>query len=281
MNCKLQLIFTMEGIIESSGFRIYTKVEGTGKPVLLLHSLWGSHKIFDSLANFLAQKNRVIRIDFPGHGNSPSPASDFTFEEFATVLNTVLCQLDINERINFVGHSMGGFAAMAYSRKYTEKVASLALIHTLIQHADHTSIRHRIRQADLIRQNRKKLLLQFSNESNFAPGNSKKFLAQYHQLEEISNLVTNEGALAAINAINTRENSLPFLMKANFPILIVIGKKDRVYNPEDQLWEYKNLNCAEVLILEESGHMGFFEEERIFNHRIASFIEGSRHLKND
>jgi pimeloyl-ACP methyl ester carboxylesterase len=265
----------MEGIIESFGFRIYTKVEGTGQPVLLLHSLWGSHKIFDSLANFLAQKNRVIRIDFPGHGNSPSCDNDFTFEEFAIVLNTILCQLDINEKINLVGHSMGGFAAMAYSHKYTDKVASLTLVHTLIQHADLKSIRHRIRQADLIRQNRKKLLLQFSNESNFAPGNSKKFLSQYHQLEQISSLVTNEGALAAINAINSREDSLPFLMKADFPILVIIGKKDRVYNPEDQLREYKNLAGAEVLILEESGHMGFFEEEQIFNHRIKSFIECS------
>lgn len=265
----------MEGIIESPGFRIYTKVEGTGKPVFLLHSLWGSHKIFDSLANFLAQKNKVIRIDFPGHGNSPSSVSDFTFEEFATVLNTILYQLDINEKINLIGHSMGGFAAMAYSHKYTEKVASLALVHTLIQNADHKSIRHRIRQADLIRHNRKKLLLQFSNESNFAPGNSEKFSTQYVQLEQISSLVTNEGALAAINAINTRENSLPFLMKASFPVLMVIGKKDRVYNPEDQLKEYKNLKGAEVLILEESGHMGFFEEEHIFNQKIASFIECS------
>lgn len=263
----------MEGIIESFGFRIYTKVEGTGHPVLLLHSLWGSHRIFDSLANFLAQKNKVIRIDFPGHGNSPSCDEDFTFDEFAAVLNSILSQFHITEKITLIGHSMGGFAAIAFARKYTEKVASLVLVHSLIQQADNKSIRHRIRQADLIRQNRKKLLLQFSNESNFAPGNSKRFLSQYHQLEQISNLVTNEGALAAINAINTRENSLPFLMKADFPILVVIGKKDRVYNPEDQLWEYKNLKGAEILILEESGHMGFFEEELRFNQKIASFIE--------
>lgn len=262
----------MERIIESFGFRIFTKVEGNGKPVLLLHSLWGSHKIFDNLANFLAQNCKVIRFDFPGHGNSPSCENDYTFEEFAIVLNDLLHQLEIKERVSLIGHSMGGFAAMAYSQKYPEKVASLVLVHTLIQHANSKSIRHRIRQADLIRQNRKKLLLQFSNESNFAPGNSKKFSSHYLQLEQISNLVTNEGALAAINAINTRENSLSFLSKANFPILVVIGRKDRVYNPEDQLWEYKNLNSAEVLILEESGHMGFFEEEQIFNHRVESFI---------
>lgn len=265
----------MEGIIESFGFKIYTKVEGTGCPVLLLHSLWGSHKIFDNMSSFLAQKNRVIRIDFPGHGDSSSYDKDFTFEEFATVLDSLLHQLGVNEKISLLGHSMGGFAAMAYSHKYTEKVASLALVHTLIQRADHKSIRHRMRQADLIRQNRKKLLLQFSNESNFAPGNSQIFSDHYHQLEQISNLVTNEGALDAINAINSRENSLPFLMKAHFPILIVVGKKDRVYKPEDQLKEYRNLKGAELLFLEESGHMGFIEEEQIFNHRIGSFIERS------
>ncbi len=262
----------MEGIIESSGFKIYTKVEGSGKPVLLLHSLWGSHKLFDGLARHLSPNNTVIRIDFPGHGNSSATTGNFTFDEFAPVIDQVLNHVGITEKINLVGHSMGGFAAMAYARKYTKKIASLSLIHTLIQKADHKSVRHRLRQAELIRQNRKKLLLQFSNESNFAPGNSERFLSEYNQLEQISGLVTNEGALSAINAINTRENSLPFLMKADFPILIVIGGKDRVYNPEEQLWEHKNIPGAEVLILKNSGHLGFFEEEQTFNAKISAFI---------
>jgi len=214
----------------------------------------------------------VIRVDFPGHGNSTPPVRNFTFDEFAPVLDQILSQLDITETVNLIGHSMGGFAAMAYAKKYPDKVASLTLIHTLIQQADPTSIKHRLRQADLIRRNKKKLLLQFSNDSNFAPGNSLKFPAQYKQLEQISNLVSGEGALEAIHAINNRENSLPFLKDARFPILIVIGQKDRVYNPEQQLRESKNIPGAEVLILQNSGHMGFWEEEQIFNAKIASFI---------
>jgi pimeloyl-ACP methyl ester carboxylesterase len=262
----------MEGIIQSSGFRIYTKVEGTGKPVLLLHSLWGSQALFDSLAGYLAQEYKVIRLDFPGHGNSPSYPGDFTFVEFAPIIDQILDQLNIEEKITLVGHSMGGFAALAYSEKYSNKVASLCLIHSLAQKASPSSIVQRMRQAELIRQNRKKLLLQYANESNFAPGNSRKFPEYFHQLELISNLVTDQGALSAIYAINSREDGLTFLSKAGFPILIVIGEKDKIYDPSEQLREHENIPGSEVLILSDSGHMGFCEEEETFNKNLRSFL---------
>lgn len=262
----------MDCLIESFGFKIYIKVEGAGLPVVLLHSLWGNHTLFDNFSQQLSGQYKVIRIDFPGHGNSASPLGNFSFEEFAAVINDLLNQLDIKDEINLIGHSMGGFAALAFSRLHRERVASLILVHTLAKGPDSKSIRNRLRQMELIRCDKKNLLLQFANESNFAPGNAPKFPLSYACLEVASNQVTREGALAAIHAINTRQNGLPFLMNANIPTLFVIGKQDRIYDPDDQLWEQQNIPGAEVLLLQHSGHLGFFEEETVFNDKIDSFL---------
>jgi pimeloyl-ACP methyl ester carboxylesterase len=269
----------MEGLIEAAGFKIFTKVEGQGSPLVLLHSLWGNHCLFDNLSRFLSHQYQIIRVDFPGHGNSPLPEKNFSFEELAIGLNQVLEQLNIREEINLLGHSMGGFAAMAFARHFQEKVASLILVHTLAKGPDSSSIRHRLRQAELIRRDRKNLLLQLANESNFAPGNTEKFPHFYAAVKAASDSVSPQGALAAIHAINTRSNSLPFLMKAQFPTLIVIGRHDRIYNPEEQLWEQKNISMARLLWLEHSGHLGFFEEENLFNQQVEAFLVSVPSLK--
>ena len=263
----------MEKFIEVSGYKIFTKTEGSGKPLLLLHSLWGNLHIFDNITRNLSQRYKVIRIDFPGHGRSSSPKNDYTFEELAPVINEILTRLGITEKIILFGHSMGGFAALAYAQLYEERIDSLILVQSLIREADAKSIKHRLRQAELIHQNRKNLLLKLSNESNFAEGNADKFPSQFVQLEHISNMVTPEGALAAISAINTRHDSIPFLTRAKFPMLVVIGKKDKIYNSDEQLAECELIPGAEVLVLHNSGHLGFIEEEAIFIERVSAFLD--------
>jgi len=262
----------MERIIESFNYKIYTKTEGEGLPVLLLHSLWGDSTIFDQLAKHLSAKFKIIRIDFPGHGHSLSPQGVFTFKEFAIVLNDVLEKLGIVDNIAFIGHSMGGFAALAFAKEYTQKTAAMVLMHSLIRSADHKSIKLRERQSRLIRHDKKELLLQVTNPSNFAPVNLDKLPIEIDRLSIIANRVSNEGALSGIQAINYREDSMPFMMTTGIPTLIVIGEQDQVYHPEEQLSEYKQLPHAELLMLNNSGHLGFIEEEDTLVSKIIDFL---------
>jgi len=263
----------MEKIIESFDYKIYTKVEGNGNPILLLHSLWGDSSLFDNIVEKLSARHEVIRIDFPGHGNSAIPIRNFTFKEFSFVLNDIFGELGIVEKICLMGHSMGGFAALAFAKEQKEKVSSMVLMHTLIGSADHKSIKLRERQARLIIHNKKELLLQVTNPSNFALGNDKRFPNEFDQLNKTAEKVVNEGVLAGIKAINTREASMSFLAKSGIPLLSVVGKQDQVYNVEDQLSECSRITEAELLLLQNSGHLSFIEEEALFVSGVANFLD--------
>lgn len=263
----------MEQIIEAFDHKIYTRMNGEGDPILLLHSLWGDSSLFDRVVEQLSRKYRIIRIDFPGHGNSASPAKNFSFKEFSFVLNNVLEQLGIGGKITIIGHSLGGFAAMAFAKEYPEKVAALVLMHSLIQSPDHKSIKLRERQAKLIHRDKKELLLQATYASNFAAGNENRFAEEYNQLIYTANRVTKEGALAGIHAINTRESSMDFMTAPNIPVLMVVGAQDQVYNPDDQMEEHSNMPHSELLLLHNSGHLGFIEEEEIFISRTLEFLD--------
>jgi len=263
----------MEQVFEVDGYRIFTKVEGEGKPLLLLHSYWGSHLLFDHLASVFSVTRRVIRIDLPGHGNSAIPPVNYTFEKFAVVLNELLTTLGVGEKVSIVGHSMGGYLAMAYAAKYQERIASLVLMHSPTRVADIQSIKLRDREGWLLHRGKKDLLLQVTIPSNFAPENLGSMDNALALLYQTSNQVTVEGALRSIYAINQRSNYLGDLQTAHFPILIVIGIYDNVYRAEEQLNEARQISNAEVLMLQHAGHLGFLEEEDLVVKKLSTFLE--------
>lgn len=263
----------MEQVIELNGYRIFVKVEGEGRPLLLLHSYWGSHILFDHLASVLSAKMKVIRIDLPGHGKSGIPPLDYTFEKFAVVLNELLLRLEADAKITIIGHSMGGYIAMAYAVKFPERVNSLVLMNSPIKAADIKSARLREREGRLLQKGKRELLLQVTIPSNFATENLDSMGNALALLNRTSDQVTVEGALRSIYAINHRGNSFADLKNAQYPILIVIGKFDNVYKADEQLDDANQISTAEVLMLHHSGHLGFLEEEDLVVKKLGAFLD--------
>jgi len=262
----------MEQLIEITEYKIFTKTEGEGLPLLLLHSYWGDQRLFDVLTRAFSKKWKVIRIDLPGHGQSGNPPPGYTFDTFAVVLNELLMILKVQGTVSVIGHSMGGYLAMAYATKFPEKIASLILMHSPAKAADGQSIKLREREGRLLAKGKRDLLLQATIPSNFAPENSFKMQAALHLLTQTSSLVTLEGALGSIRAINLRANSLRVLQNARFPVLIIAGQHDKVYQAEDQLVEAEQIPNSQVLLLHHSGHLGFMEEEELVIEKISDFL---------
>jgi len=268
----------MEQIIKLSGYMINTKVEGEGPPLLLLHSYWGNLLLFDNLAKGFAQTRKVIRIDLPGHGKSSTPLPDYRFDTFAGILNELLIHLNISGKTTILGHSMGGYAALSYAARYPEKIESLILMHSPVRNADFQSIKLRNREAGLLLKGKKELLLQVTIPSNFAPEANPKTPESIAILNQTANQVTIEGAIRSIEAMNHRRNYLKTLQNAKYPILIIIGKFDKVYLADDQLEDARQIPHADILLLDHSGHLGFMEEEELVQTRLRMFVH---HLIKD
>lgn len=262
----------MEQVFEIAEYRIFTKVEGVGFPLLLLHSYWGNQSLFDQLSAKLSVNMKIIRIDLPGHGNSGSPPEGFTFDKFAVVLNELLFRLNVRGKISVIGHSMGGYVALAFAAKFSERISSLVLMHSHAKAADAKSIKLREREGHLMLRGKRDLLMQVMIPSNFAPGNAGTMLNTVSLLNQTGNQVTLNGALGSIHAINHRCNSLDMLQIAQYPILIILGKYDKVYRPDEQLDEASQIPNAEVLILNHSGHLGFLEEAELVVEKLGKFL---------
>lgn len=103
---------------------IYSKIEGHGKPLLILHGFLGMSDNWKTLgAQFVSQGFQVHLIDLRNHGKS------FHFNEFSYefMVQDVYdyCKAHQLEKINIIGHSMGGKVAMLFSTIYPEIVEKL------------------------------------------------------------------------------------------------------------------------------------------------------------
>lgn len=263
----------MELCFNHAGINIHTRIDGEGIPIMLLHSYWGSSALFDPLVSHLVQRQfKIIRIDFPGHGNSSSPTGPYTFNELSASVSFVLQQIGIDKPLPVIGHSMGGYLAMAFTKNYPQKVKALVLMHSPLCKADDQSIKLREREAAFLKKGKKELLLRTTLPTNFAPGNETRFAEAFGQLSRISRQVTLEGALAAIHAINHREDFREYFKSTELPLLIIIGQHDRVYDAAMMRAEAVAIPASQHIILCQSGHLGFIEESGEVTWALITFL---------
>ncbi|WP_216905452.1 alpha/beta fold hydrolase [Nocardia noduli] len=102
--------------------------DGTGPVVVLLHATLHDRTDYDAVVAALTPTNRVIALDWPGHGESPSPIAPL--REGAVLYGEVLAEFVLAlglHHVVVVGNSVGGYAACNLALTHPELVAGLVI----------------------------------------------------------------------------------------------------------------------------------------------------------
>ncbi len=105
---------------------LHYKEIGEGKPLVILHGLFGTSDNWQTHAKKLGEYYRVILVDQRNHGHSPW-SEDFTYEHLADDLERLILHLGIDQ-FTLIGHSMGGKTAMYYSQKYPNRLEKMVVV---------------------------------------------------------------------------------------------------------------------------------------------------------
>ena len=105
---------------------LYSKIEGYGKPLLILHGFLGMSDNWKTIGlQFASDGFQVHLLDLRNHGRS-FHSDEFSYELMVQDVYEY-CLANNLEKINMIGHSMGGKTAMLFAVTYPERIEKLII----------------------------------------------------------------------------------------------------------------------------------------------------------
>ena len=240
--------------------------------VVLVHGYLESMSVWEDFAYLLTPHARVIMLDLPGHGISMIKGEVHSMEMLADTISAMLETLGI-ERCTLVGHSMGGYVALAFAERHPEQLEGLVLLHATPNADTEEKAADRQREIDAIVAGRKELLVRKAAARRFAEQNRKRFADAIEDCIEIALLCEDEGIVAIVRGMGERPDRNEVLSKLTARQMFVFGRHDDYIPTERAESVAARHPQAEVVWLEQSGHIGFIEEAEACAEAIIKFIE--------
>jgi pimeloyl-ACP methyl ester carboxylesterase len=116
--------------MEVAGVRVHYRDEGPrdGPVVVLVHANFASLLGWESWAEALKDKYRVVRFDMTSHGlTGPDPSGDHTLERTMEITEAFIDALGIDD-LTIGGTSLGGTVSVFYTMRNPERVKRLILL---------------------------------------------------------------------------------------------------------------------------------------------------------
>jgi pimeloyl-ACP methyl ester carboxylesterase len=112
-----------------NGIKLYYEIQGSGKPLVLLHGGLGAIEMFGPNLAALAKNHQVIGVDLQGHGRTADIDRPLRVEFMADDIAALIKHLGL-QRADIMGYSLGGGVALQTAIRHPEVVDKLVLVST-------------------------------------------------------------------------------------------------------------------------------------------------------
>ncbi|CAM1343128.1 alpha/beta fold hydrolase [Tenacibaculum aestuarii] len=241
---------------------------GKGNSVVLLHGFLENNTMWDAVVEEISKRNRVICIDLLGHGKTGCIGYIHSMEEMAEAVKAVLQELKIRRAI-FVGHSMGGYVALAFAEKYPKNVKGLCLLNSTSQADSEERKKLRLRANKMAKENYE-TLVKMSIGNLFAEQTREQFSEVIEKVREEALKTTVRGYIAASEGMRLRENKEAVLQTIDKRLMIA-GKQDSILNYDAVVKESNRTNTPLVEL--PNGHMSHIEAKEELLKALANFVK--------
>jgi pimeloyl-ACP methyl ester carboxylesterase len=242
---------------------------GKGTAVVLLHGFLENKTMWDFYVSELSKKNRIITIDLLGHGETESLAYIQTMEENADMVHDVLSKLRIRKAI-LVGHSMGGYVALAFAELYPEKMKGLVLLNSTSKEDSPERKKNRDRAIKAVKKDYE-TFIRLSIANLFSEDNREILAKEIEQVKIHALKTPLQGIVASLEGMKIRKDREFLLHTTTYQKLLILGKKDPVLNYEENLEQIKNTDVE--LVTFPDGHMSSIENQTELLAVFADFFK--------
>ncbi|MEA2692960.1 MAG: proline iminopeptidase [Acidobacteriota bacterium] len=275
-------------VFDASGVSLYYEVlgGGPGTPLVVANGGPGfdhNYLHVSDVWNRLAQDRPVVLYDQRGNGRSGAlkTGQSCTLADQIADLEALRAHLGY-ERFDLLGHSWGGYLAMAYAARHPERIERLVLADSAApKWADTLFLFKEVFPEGVARQD----ALSFAEtlgDPAAADASLREYLAMLFYSPErrdaflggAASYHYNRAVNQAVNADVARFDLNPELPKLRFPALIVTGRYDMNVAPATAYRIHHAIPGSKFAVFERSGHMPFYEEPEAFLKVIGDFLAG-------
>jgi pimeloyl-ACP methyl ester carboxylesterase len=243
---------------------------GKGTAVVLLHGFLENKTMWKDLVPISSQKNRVITIDLLGHGATGCLGYVHSMENNAEIIKAVLSHLRIRKVI-FVGHSMGGYVALAFAELYPATIKGLVLLNSTSKEDGAERKHNRDRAIKAVKQNYVNFV-RLSIANLFSVNNRERLENEIENVKLEALKTPLQGIVASLEGMKIRKNREFILRESEFPKLLILGEKDGVLIYKDNLAQIENTDVK--LVTFPDGHMSHIENKEELEKTLLGFLRG-------
>lgn len=230
-------------------------------PIIFLNAFPMNETMWNDQVEGLSGKFQTITFDWRNLTSMESMADD---------INNQLNTLSI-DRATICGLSMGGYAALAFYRKYSERVHSLILSDTRATEDTDDVRKRRFEMMDIARQKGSTAIADI-----MMPGLLSEMTFQSNpkivkRVRAIIESAHPELIVSALRAMADRKDSTDLLPHISCPTLVIVGAEDKMTTPMEAEQIYAAIPGAKLEIIPNAGHLSNIEQPGLFNKAVSRY----------
>lgn len=252
------------------GVRIVYTDEGQGLPPLLfVHGFPLSRGAWQNQVTAFAPTHRVLAPDLRGLGDSGASEGPTPMARFAEDLAALLRGLKVGPVV-LVGHSMGGYVALAFQEGFPDLLGGLVLVGTRAGADTPETAAKRRASAEKVGAEGVGFIVADMAPKMLAADNRDPGMAR--QVRALMAPSSAQGVASALLGMADRPDATPRLGQIRVPTLVITGAEDTVIPPSESELLAQAIPRAQLEIIPQAGHLVAFEQPEAFNRCLATWL---------
>jgi pimeloyl-ACP methyl ester carboxylesterase len=256
-------------ILNYKGAEVFYSLYGSGEPVVLIHGFLENSTMWDALIPKLSETHQVITVDLLGHGKTDCLGYIHSMNDFAEVILNLLDFLNI-KTCKFIGHSLGGYVALAIAKINTIEITGVCLLNSTTKKDDNTRRLLRTRAIKNAKRHYESLV-SMSISNLFYEENRQRYKQEINDVKSEALKTPVQGYIAAQEGMMQRLDLTDFFRDATFKKAIIAGRQDAVISHEElqSIALYTRAPFYEL----DGGHMSHVESLKGLKSLLTEFIK--------
>jgi pimeloyl-ACP methyl ester carboxylesterase len=244
---------------------------GNGPTVCLIHGFGETKEIWQPLLPYLLNDFTIVAPDLPGFGESEVMNNQPGLLEIATALHQWLAAKGVT-KIRLVGHSLGGYLALAIKEHYPDFVEKIVLLNSSF-FADSTERKaNRTKSLEFMKQYGVEKYFTLMIPNLFAPATRNEHAHHSRLIIERVKDTKPEVVQDYTRAMMNRKDQTELIKKNTDQFFLISGATDPVIPREQINLMNEFLKRDQSVILDNTGHMSMFEATRECAKHMGAFL---------